>query len=119
MSTEGELVSMVQEWMSLEKEIKNIQSTLRDLRVRQKTATTRLVAVMKEHEIDCLDVKDGRLSHRTTKSRGTVSKKHLLSSIASFFENADDPELSSKLTGHILATRGVKTQDKIALRRIK
>tara|TARA_Y100000816_G_C26021416_1_gene534365 strand:+ start:627 stop:986 length:360 start_codon:yes stop_codon:yes gene_type:complete len=119
MSTEGELVSMVQDWMGLEKEIKNMQGTLRELRLKQKAATARLVLVMKEHEIDCLDVKDGRLSHRTMKSRGTVSKKHLLSSIASFFENADDPELSAKLTGHILETRGVKLQDKISLRRAK
>ncbi len=110
---------MVQEWMTLEKEIKSLQGALRELRVKQKATTTRLVSVMKEHEIDCLDVKDGRLSHRTLRSRGSVSKKHLLSSIASFFANADDPELSSKLTGHILETRGVKTQDKILLRRAK
>ena len=119
MSTGGELVSMVQEWMMLEKEIKSVQSKLRELRAHQKSATSRLVNVMKENEIDCLDIKDGRLSHRTLKSRSTVSRRHLLTAISTFFEHEQDAELSSKLTEHIMNTREVKEKDKISLSGVK
>ena len=116
MSTEGELVAMVQEWMELEKESKHLQATLRGVRAKQKAAAASLIDVMREHNIDCLDVKSGRISHKTSKCRSSVSKKHLLNAIATFFSEAQDPSISAKLTQHIMATRDVKVRDKISLR---
>ncbi len=117
MSTGGDLVGLVQLWLSGEKEIKLLQSQIRDLRKKQKSATENLVSVMKTHDIDCLDVKDGRLSHRSQVTRGSVSKKHLLESISTFFQDYDDPELSSKLTGHIMNSRKTTVRDKLNLRK--
>lgn len=119
MSTEGELVAMVQEWMELEKENKDLQAALRAVRAKQKAAAASLIDVMREHNIDCLDVKSGRISHKTSKCRGSVSKKHLLNAIATFFSEAEDPSISSKLTQHIMATRDVKMRDQISLRTSK
>ena len=119
MSTGGDLVSLVQQWLVGEKEIKLLQSQIRDLRKKQKNATNNLVSVMKEHDIDCLDVKDGRLSHKAQITRGAVSKKHLLESISVFFQDAEDPDLSSKLTGHIMNSRKATVQDKLNLRKGK
>ncbi len=119
MSTGGELVIMVQKWLQIEKEVRGLQCQLRSLKKEQKEAANALVEVMKSHEIDCLDVKDGCITHRRQKSKSAVSRKHLLEAISTFFENSDDPELCTKLAGHILDTRKTKIQDKICLRGTK
>ena len=72
---------------------------------------------MRDHDIDCLDVNDGRLTHVTAKSRSGVSKAHLLASISTFFDEDEGKEISERLTGHILATRKTTIKDKLTLRR--
>jgi hypothetical protein len=117
MPTGGELVSLVQEWLSGEKALKKAQANIRLLRKNQKEASDNLLSFMKSNEIDCLDVNDGRLSHVTSKSRSGVSKAHLLASIGSFFEDDDAREMSERLTGHILASRKTTVKDKLTLRK--
>ena len=117
MSTSGELVSLVQAWLSGERELKKAQANIRQLRKDQKEASSNLLAVMKNNEIDCLDVNDGRLSHITSKSRSGVSKAHLLASIGSFFDEEDAGEMPERLTGHILDCRKTTIKDKLTLRK--
>ena len=119
MATGGDLVIMVQKWLQLEKDARTLQSQLREIKKEQKEAAQQLATVMKEHDIDCLDVKDGCITHKLHKSKSAVSKKHLLEAISSFFDSSEDPELCSKLAGHILDTRKTKVHDKICLRGAK
>ena len=116
MSTKEELVQLVQSWMSGEKAIKETQKKLREQRLKQKNITSTLVDVMETHEIECLDMKEGRIVHTRNKVRGSVSKKHLLSAISEYFSNTQDAELSADLTKHILESRTTNIKNKIQMR---
>ena len=116
MSTKEDLVKLVQSWMAGEKSIKATQRALREQRQHQKNTTAALLAVMEAHEIDCLDMKEGRIVHTRNKTRSSVSKKHLLSTISSYFSKSGDTTLPANLTQYILESRTTNIKNNIQMR---
>ena len=59
--TKDVLIAKLKEWMKMESEMKQLQTELKTRRERKKQLTADLVDVMKENEIDCFDVNDGKI----------------------------------------------------------
>ena len=63
MSTKEDLINLVQSWLTGDKAIKAMQRQLRHQRAEQKNISAALMKVMETHEIECLDMKEGRIVH--------------------------------------------------------
>lgn len=113
METKTQLVNHVKGWIKLDEEIRGMQMEIKEKKIKQKELTTQLMAVMKENEIDCFDLTDGKLVYTHTKIKQSINKKLLLSSLATFFNNDD----LQKVTDHILGSRTEKVKEHI--KRIK
>ena len=106
-----ELIENVKDWITIDNNIKEMQKKMKAYRKEKKALTEKLVDVMKENEIDCFDIQNEQLQYTRTKTKAPLSKKHLLSSLMTFFEN--DKATVEKLGTFILDSRQEKIRENI------
>ena len=90
MSAKEDLIRNVRGWIEIDNEIKAGQKRLKELRQEKKQVTSVLVEVMKQNEIDCFDINDGKLVYKQNKQKAPLSKKHLLQSLSKYFPGNND-----------------------------
>ncbi len=110
--TKQELVEIIKEWLSYDKEIKELQKEIKEKKKNQKNLTDNLISIMKNNEIDCFDINNGKLLYKTSKVKSGLNKNTLLESIQKYFIN-DDSVNPSEITNFILDNRTIKTKDTI------
>ena len=66
---------------------------------------------MKNNEIDCFDINDGKLIYSKNKIKAPLSKKHLLTSLTKYYQN--DKDAAMKISQFILDTREIKYKETI------
>jgi hypothetical protein len=112
MTTKEDLIGYIREWITLDNEIKECQKIAKDRRSKKKVITDRLIDIMKTNEIDCFDIKNGKLMYSQNKVKTSLNKKHLLASLQTYF--ADHPTIQGpEIVEHILESREVKVKDNI------
>jgi|UniRef100_A0A6C0C3M8 hypothetical protein len=111
-----ELKDNIVSWLTLDNDIKSLQKQLRIKRKEKKSKTDEIVNVMKSNEIACFDTNDGKLIYTTTKTKAPLSKKHLLTSLTTYFNN--DPNTIQTLSEFILNSRKDNVKETIK-RKIK
>ena len=116
MSTQQELLENVKTWLDIDNQIRTLQKEIRDRRKLKKELTDSLVGIMKNQDIDALNVPDGQLIYNKTKTKAPLSKKHLLVSLAQFFKN--DQRMVEELSKYIMESRQEKEKENIK-RKIK
>ena len=116
MSTQHELLENVKTWLDIDNQIRTLQKEIRDRRKLKKELTESLVGIMKNQDIDALNVPDGQLIYNKTKTKAPLSKKHLLVSLAQFFKN--DQRMVEELSKYIMESRQEKEKENIK-RKIK
>lgn len=87
MNTKEELVENIKKWVSYDYEIKNLQKSIKEIRDKKKELTKSLIDVMKNHEIDCFDINDGKLLYTKNKVKTPLNKNNLMIALEKYFEN--------------------------------
>jgi hypothetical protein len=105
------LKNNIKQWLLLDNEIKLLQKQIKERREAKKNYTQDIVDVMKQNEIDCFDVKDGKLMYTKNKIKAPLSKKHLLSSLMLYFKN--DTNMVKDVGEFILNSRQEKVKEHI------
>ena len=116
MSSQEDLLNNVKTWLDIDNQIRTLQKEIRDRRKLKKELTNNLVGIMKTQDIDALNVPDGQLVYNKTKTKSALSKKHLITSLASYFKN--DRRMADELTKFIMDSRQEKEKENIK-RKIK
>jgi len=111
------LVENVKTWIDLDNEIKLLQKEIKQRRQKKKELTNDLVSVMKNNEIDCFDTKSCKLIYTKRKVKAPLSKKHLITSLSTFFNN--DTEKAQELGKYIMNSREQKTRESIRQKLLK
>lgn len=105
------LINNVKNWLKIEDEIKELQKIVREKKKEKKTYTENLVDIMKENEIDCFDITDGKLIYTKNKVKQALSKKHILTALSAYFQN--DSGRAKDVANFILESREVKVKENI------
>ena len=71
------LIDNVKNWITLDTEIKHLQKLAKEKRKEKKTYTEALVNIMRDNEIDCFDIHDGKLLYTKRKVKAPLSKNIL------------------------------------------
>ena len=116
MSAQQELLENVKTWLNIDDQIRTLQKEIRDRRKLKKELTESLVGIMKNQDIDALNVPDGQLIYNKTKTKAPLSKKHLLVSLSQYFKN--DQRMVEELSKYIMESRQEKEKENIK-RKIK
>lgn len=116
METKDQLVQHIKEWITVDEEIKSLQKELKTRKEKQKNLTKELMDVMKTNEIDCFDLNDGKLVYTKSKTKQTINKKYLISTLIKCLE---DPKDAEKVTEFILENREEKIRENIRRKKDK
>ena len=100
MDTKEQLIALIKRWIECDNKIAAAQKLVKEEKQNKKVLTDELLEVMKSHEIDCFDVKNGKLVYTKTKTKQAVSKKVLFAALNNYFN--DNPEKASEVTNYIL-----------------
>lgn len=110
METKDQLVQHIKEWIGVDEEIKSLQKEIKTRKEKQKELTNQLMEVMKTNEIDCFDLNDGKLVYTKSKTKQTINKKYLMTTLIKCLE---DPKDAEKVTDFILDNREEKVRESI------
>jgi hypothetical protein len=110
METKDQLVQHIKEWIGVDEEIKSLQKEIKTRKEKQKDLTKGLMEVMKSNEIECFDLNDGKLVYTKSKTKQTINKKYLMSTLVKCLEDPKDVE---KVTEFILENREEKVRESI------
>ena len=111
METKEQLIAHIREWLQIDNDIRVLQAQMREKRLVKKHLTDQLVEVMKDNEIDCFDIKGGKLQYTQNKYKAPLSKKHLLTALTDYFET--DATKAEEVSQYIMETRDIKIKDAI------
>ena len=116
MDTKDELVSHIKSWLQYDSDISNLQKQIKELRENKKNLTSSLVDVMKNNEIDCFDITNGKLIYSKSKIKKPINKKSLLEALQVYFK--DNTELAQNVSQHILDNREETVKESIRHKKI-
>ena len=117
-NTKELLITTIKEWVECERKIKEFQSQMKEFKDKKKILTATLVNVMKNNEIDCFDINNGKIVHRTAKTKAPVTRDYLCNVLADYFK--DNPEINCAEVGDaILENRPVKERHSIVMKENK
>jgi hypothetical protein len=111
MDTKDQLVGSIRDWIQVDNEMRTLQDRLKKLRKSKKDITENLVGVMKNNEIDCFDINDGKLIYAKTKVKKPINKDYLNKTLALYFENSK--EKADHLSKFLLEQREEKITESI------
>jgi len=110
METKDELLHSVKEWVQIDNEISTHKAQVKLLNERKKRITTTLMQVMKTHDIECFDLKDGCLSYKKSVVKKSITGKSLIHVLKNYYKN---DETAEELTKYILDNREEQVKESI------
>lgn len=111
MDDKRKLIENVKGWIDIDNNIKELQKELKEKRKEKKLYTTNLVDIMKTNNVDCFDIKNGKLIYTKKKVKAPLSKKHLFNSLSNYFKN--NKSVIEELGNYILNSREEKIKENI------
>ncbi len=110
MATKDVLVKTIKEWIEHDNKIKILQKEIKEHRSEKKELTDSLLEIMKENEIDCFDINNGKIIYCKNKVKTPLNKKSLLETLEKYFENMPDID-ASDVSNFVLDNREVKIKE--------
>lgn len=110
MENKEQLINHIREWVKIDEEIRTLNSEIRSRRDKKKRLTSELVDVMKNNEIDCFDINNGKLIYSKNKVKSPLNKKTLMVALQKFYN--DDAE-AQKMTDYLLDSRDETVKENI------
>ncbi len=107
-----DLINLIRNWTQLDDELKIIQKNLKEKKNKKKQITEQLVAIMRNNEIDCFDINNGKLIYTQNKLKTSINKPYLLDIISKYFNDDSSIEIE-KVTDYILNNRNIKLKEGI------
>ena len=69
MSTKEKIINTIQSYLKVEEEMKVLQKELKERRQKKKDYTELLIDIMKNNEIDCFDLSEGKIIYSQKKNK--------------------------------------------------
>ncbi len=112
MATKEELLQSVKEWIKIDNEIKLLNQEVKKRRQQKNLLSEGLVDIMKNNEIDCFDLSEGKIMYTSNRVKAPLSKKYLLESLGKYFDEIPNID-SNDVAEFVLENRAVKVKEGI------
>lgn len=117
-NTKDELIHNIKNWIELDNDVKLLSKQLKEVRNKKKSVTNTLIETMKNNEIDCFDLSNGKILYGQNKIKRPLNKETLLASLSTYFADSSKDSID-KITKHILDSRQVVLKDNIRFKEPK
>lgn len=109
------LIQNIKNWVRLDNQMSSLRRELKKARDEKKKLSDDLIEIMRDNEIDCFNINDGKLMYSKRKIKKPLSKKHLLTSLAKYFKGSKKE--ATTVGEFILNTRGEKIVENIRIKK--
>lgn len=110
MSTKENLINVIKSWITNDNEIKKLQEHLRNKKKQNKLLTDELVNLMKDNEISVVDIKNGKIVHKISKTKKPINKQSLLTILNNYYK---DENKATEISSFIFENREIIVKDYI------
>ena len=110
-NTKDIIVKNIRQWVKLDNEIRALKKEENIRKNEKKEISNTLIDVMKNNEIDCIDIKDGQLCYTKKNVKKPITKKVLLNILSKYFEG--DIDKAEDVNEFILNNREEVTKESI------
>lgn len=110
-TTKDLLIKNVRNWVKLDNEIRALKKEENNRKKEKKDINNQLIELMRDTEIDCIDIKDGQLCYSKKNVKKPITKKVLLNILSKYFEG--DVERAENANQFILDNREEITKETI------
>jgi hypothetical protein len=86
METKEQLINAVKKWVKIDNEIRVLQKEITTRRKEKIQVSKDLMDVMRTHEIDSFNIKDGELVYNKKNVKKPISQKILLNILADYYQ---------------------------------
>jgi hypothetical protein len=107
----AEIIESIKEWMRIDNEIRNLNKEVRDRKTKQTNISKRLMATMKDNNIDEFNVKEGKLIYSKKQVKKPITKKYLTDVLLKYYDG--DAEQATELNSFIDENREATTKESI------
>jgi len=117
MDTKEQLVKSVKEWVKIDNEIRSLQEEIKKRKNNKKQISESLITIMKQHEIDCFDIKDGQICYTKKQIKKPITKGMLVNVLSKYFKG--DVLKANEVNSFIMENREETTKESISLKTYK
>ena len=110
------LIQKIKKWLEYESKITNLQKEIKELKKNRVIISNELKTIMKNKELDCIDVNDGKILYTTTQVKKGINKKYLSDVLSKYFE---DTHRAEEICQFILENRESQVKENIKLKKDK
>jgi len=101
------------EWVEIKNQLTEARKDMKILNTREKDLKEYVKSFMKEQKIDKVNLKKGKVTLKTTKRSGTITKKAVEEGLGTYF-NGDEARVEGAMNA-IMDTIGTKESENISL----
>jgi hypothetical protein len=102
-NTKNLLVRNIKEWVKIDNEIRALKKEEKIRQDAKKKLNADLIEIMKDNEIDCVDIKDGQICYNQKSVKKPITKKYLLQILSKYFDG--DMDRAEEANDFILENR--------------
>ena len=95
----------------MDTQLKNLRTELKRLNQEKKEISNKLIDIMKDNDIETIDMNEGKIQYKKSVVKAPISKKHLMACLESYYKN--DTNTVDELASHILDNREIKVYESI------
>jgi len=112
--TKDVLKDYLRQWVRIENEISTLSVEIKKRKLIHQGLSSSLLKIMRDSDIDCFDIANGRIVYSKTKTRAPLNNGQLKSALTKYYK--DEPDKVNSLTEFLLASRVEKTKETIKMK---
>jgi hypothetical protein len=112
--TKDQLKEYLRQWVRVENEIGTLSAEIKKRKLIHQQLSASLLSVMRQNEIDCFDLANGRIVYSKTKIKAPLNNGQIKSALTSYYK--DDADKAASLTEFLLSSRVEKTRESIKMK---
>lgn len=85
-NTKENLITNIRKWVKLDNEIRSLKKEEKMRKDQQKELNEQLIQIMRTNEIDCIDIKDGKICYNKKNVKKPITKKFLMDILSKYFD---------------------------------
>ncbi len=110
------LADRIKKWLDLDNRINDLQKQLRVLKKTKKSTTDELTSLMKEREVESVNVNNvGQIVYTTNTVKKGINKKYLNDILIEYYKT--NPTMAKEVCDFILEHRESQTKENIRLKK--
>jgi len=106
-----QLIQVIKEWVKNDNELRVLQREIRSRNQEKKNITSKLMNIMRNHQIDCFDINDGKILYKKKNIKQSITKSYLMNILSDYYQG--DTDKVNELNTFILAQRKITIKESI------